>query len=251
MVDDAERVLHILAVEDDPTDQSWLLILLEQSTVCPYHISFAPTMNDAEVSLSVGEVDCVLLDLSLPDSWGLESLQRIIAADAEVPVVVVTGRDDDGLGLQAIEMGAHDYLNKAKVTGDAVLRAAQWAAARATALRSRQQTESPLSALAIPWATVNHEAKVTAANPALLDLLERDAGSVVGQPFAAIIEESFQAAVMRVLHAVISARSDGVAVPAKLETAAGRAVPRILTAVRVAEAKGPDSLLVVAAEPKA
>ena len=56
---------------------------------------------------------------------------------------------------------------------------------------------------------------------------------------------------MRVLHAVISARSDGVAVPAKLETAAGRAVPRILTAVRVAEAKGPDSLLVVAAEPKA
>ena len=48
MADDAERVLHILAVEDDPTDQSWLLILLEQSTVCPYHISFAPTMNDAE-----------------------------------------------------------------------------------------------------------------------------------------------------------------------------------------------------------
>jgi PAS domain S-box-containing protein len=250
MADADPDVLHLLAVEDDPTDQSWLMILLEQSSVCPYHISFAPTMGDAEVSLGVGEVDCVLLDLSLPDSWGLESLKRILAAAPEVPVVVITGSEGHGLGLQAIESGAHDYLNKAKVTGDAVLEAAQWAAARARALRARQRTESPLTALASPWVTVNHEAKVTAANTAMAELLGRDAADLVGRPFAALLEEPYQATVMRVLHTVISARSDAMAVPAKLEAADGAAAARIVTAVRVIEGRGPDSLLVVAAEPK-
>ncbi len=250
MADDGDGVLHILAVEDDPTDQSWLMILLEQSSVCPYHISFAPTMSDAEVSLSVGEVDCVLLDLSLPDSWGLESLKRILAADASVPVVVVTGRDDHGLGLQAIELGAHDYLNKAKVTGDAVLEAAQWATARAKALRARQKTESPLTALAGAWCTVNHEAKVTAVNPGLLALLDDVSTDVIDRPFASLLDETAQASVMRVLHMVISAKSDAMATPATLRASGGREVPVVLTAVRVVEKRGPDSLFIVAAEPK-
>lgn len=246
------KTLRLLAVEDDPTDQSWMMVLLEESTVCPYHISFVSSMADAEVSLTVGEVDAVLLDLSLPDSWGLESLKRVLSVAPNTPVVVLTGQDDQMLGLQAIEKGAHDYLVKGKTTGDAILRATRWAAARAGALEKRMpKTTSGLELIEAPWICVNNDATIQQVNPALLAALEHTEAEVLGSPMATFVAPQHLADTMRSLKAVISPGGPtSMAIPTRLLKADKNTLPRVLTAMRVTGLESPDYLFVVVTEPR-
>lgn len=246
------KTLRLLAVEDDPTDQSWMMVLLEESTVCPYHISFVSSMADAEVSLTVGEVDAVLLDLSLPDSWGLESLKRVLTVAPNTPIVVLTGQDDQMLGLQAIEKGAHDYLVKGKTTGDAILRACRWAAARAEALARRMpKATSAFELVEAPWMCVNSDATVSAVNPALLAVLQHTETEMLGSPVATFVSPQHLADTMRSLRAVISpGQPTSMAIPTRLVAADKTSLPRVLTAMRVTGLEGSDYLFVVVTEPR-
>lgn len=244
------KTLRLLAVEDDPADQSWMLVLLGEATLGPYHISFVPTMADAEMSLQVGEVDCVLLDLSLPDSWGVDSVKRIVSVAPRVPVVVITGSDDQTQGLQAIEKGAHDYLVKGKVTGDGILRAARWAAARAEAVRRRlPRADSLLDLVPAPWVTINDQAIVTLASPAFLRLVGQSESEVIGAPFATFIAMPQLADTMRNLHDVLTDGPDGLAIATRLVLPDKTVLTRVLTAVRVVNLDEPPYLLVAATEP--
>lgn len=245
------KTLRLLAVEDDPTDQSWMMTLLEESSVCPYHISFVSTMADAEVSLAVGEVDCILLDLSLPDSFGLESLKRVIQAAPTTPVVVLTGQDDQTLGLQAIEKGAHDYLVKGRISGDGILRATRWAAARTEALARRlPKATSVLELVEAPWVTVNGEAVISQASSAFLNMTGYVEAEVVGAPIATFVAPQHLADTMRSLRAVISGGPASIAIPTRLVGADKATLPRVLTAMRVTGIESPDYLFIVATEPR-
>lgn len=243
------KTLRLLAVEDDPADQSWMLVLLEEATLGPYHISFVPTMADAEMSLQVGEVDCVLLDLSLPDSWGVDSVKRILAVAPKVPVVVITGSDDQTQGLQAIEKGAHDYLVKGKVSGDGILRAARWAAARAEAVRRRlPRADSILDLVPAAWATVNDQAVITLASPAFLGLVGQTEAEAVGAPFATYLAVGHLPDTMRCLHQVLTDGPASLAIVTRLARPDGSVVPQVLTAVRVVTPDDPNYLLVALSE---
>ena len=248
------QTLRLLAVEDDPADQSWMMVLLEESSVCPYHISFVSTMADAEVSLTVGEVDCVLLDLSLPDSWGLESLKRTLAVAPSTPVVVITGQDDQQLGLQSIEKGAHDYLVKGKTTGDAILRAARWAAARSESLAHRSDpvpTGIGIDMVEAPWMCVTSDAAISDVNAALLSTLDQVEAEVLGAPVATFIAPQYLADTMRSLRSVISGGPPSMAIPSRLLRADKTTLPRVLTAMRVTGAGSSLAyLFVVVTEPR-
>lgn len=243
---DDQPTLRLLAVEDDPNDQSWLLALLEESTLCPYHISFAPTMADAEVSLTVGEVDCVLLDLSLPDSWGFESVERITRVAPHVPIVVVTGQDDKDLGIRAIEYGAHDYLSKGTLTGDGVLQSAKWAKARAA---SRGQGPGAMTRLTVPWLQVAKDTRITTASKALLDMMGYEEAAMVAQPVSSFVDEAFRPDFMRVCGTVLNGTSPAMALPAKLLHADGRSLPKIVTATMLGAGELGE-LVLLFAEPK-
>jgi CheY-like chemotaxis protein len=246
------KTIRLLAVEDDPADQSWMMVLLEESTVCPYHISFVSTMADAEVSLTVGEVDCVLLDLSLPDSWGLESLKRTLAAAPNTPVVVITGQDDQQLGLQSIEKGAHDYLVKGKTTGDAILRAARWASARADSLDKRMPKSSTtgIELIEAPWMCVTSDAAISEVNAGLLAALDQAETEVLGAPVATFIAPQYLADTMRSLRTVISGGPPSMAIPSRLMRADKTTLPRVLTAMRVTGTESLAYLFVVVTEPR-
>ena len=95
----AQAPLQLLGVEDDPTDATWLELMLSNATVCTYELQIVPTMADAQTALAFGTFDCVLLDLSLPDTDGMESVRRVIDVAPAVPVVVFTGTNDQELGL--------------------------------------------------------------------------------------------------------------------------------------------------------
>src|SRR5688572_428526 len=123
------RVLHI---EDDAGEAR----LLEE-TIRGLALSSrwegmrASTLEKGLQLIKRGGFDAVLLDLGLPDSQGLESLRAVRRLDPDVPVVVLTGLEDQEAALQALRDGAQDYLVKGRITGAALVRVLDHSIARA------------------------------------------------------------------------------------------------------------------------
>lgn len=165
-VDEVDPPLQLLVVEDNPTDRSWLVLMLEGADLCPHREAYAETLATAEVMLRDEAFDCVLLDLRLPDGDGVESVERVVGTAPDTPVVVFTGRTERDLGLAAIEAGAQDFLVKGQVTGNAILQAARWARVR-HGRRPRWGADGPtipLTALTAPWAWLGADLVVVATS---------------------------------------------------------------------------------------
>lgn len=107
----ATAQLRALIVEDSETDAAVLSRILRNSSVCPDAV-VATTLAGALDRLRREKFDIVLVDLQLPDSAGLVTVRGILNAAPHLPLVVVSGNDDDNLAHRAIEAGAQDYLVK-------------------------------------------------------------------------------------------------------------------------------------------
>lgn len=110
------RTLQILLVEDNPADAD----LLQETLAAlgePLQIAHRRRFQEAADYLRQGApADAVLLDLMLPDSSGLATLDSAVAAAPHLPIVVLTGLDDESLGLAAVQQGAQDYLVKCQTS---------------------------------------------------------------------------------------------------------------------------------------
>ena len=106
--------LSVLLVEDDRADA---LLVQELIADAALDIEFAwtPSVSDAERELKRNRPDCVLLDLNLPDATGIDALERIGKSDPAIPIVVLTGLNDEHFGISAVASGAQDYLVKGRV----------------------------------------------------------------------------------------------------------------------------------------
>ena len=99
----AERKIKVLIIEDNPGDVRLLQkILAEKNGVC-FDLVFADRLQTGLKSLSNGGIDVVLLDLELPDSRGLKTFNNVYAHHPTVPIVVLTGLDDEKIGLRAVK----------------------------------------------------------------------------------------------------------------------------------------------------
>lgn len=218
------EALEILLVEDDPTDARLLVELLQHTDVCVYGLRTVNTMADAERALVDEKVDVVLLDLSLPDSDGLRSVERVLSVAPKVPIVVLTGRDDYQLGLKAIEAGAQDFLVKGGVKGDTVLRCAQWAVARADA-GSRQREpgrweslERTVAAMAI----IDNELKVRAVNATFTTVTGFTESAIEGTPLTELIDVADIVDFVLDLRATLRGEAPVRLVDVRLRTKGGR-----------------------------
>ena len=133
---------RVLLVEDDPGDAFLVRELLAE--VDPQlQIVVAESVADVLTKGLLSGCDCVLLDLNLPGSDGLDGLRSILNADGGAAVCVLTGLDDEKLGMAAVAAGAQDYLVKGKVDGQVLIRAVRYAAERrraeASLLRLREE----------------------------------------------------------------------------------------------------------------
>ncbi len=105
--------VNILLVDDDPQDRRLVKVILGKSpSPGQYGVETAGTLSDAAQCLTHGAYDIVLLDLNLPDSSGIDTVQRAREVNPDVSIVVLTGLDDEETGLEAIRKGAEDYLVK-------------------------------------------------------------------------------------------------------------------------------------------
>lgn len=121
---------NVLFVEDDAGYANILKRRLLDTDNPPFHIRHVQRLGPALDLLAAGNMDVILLDLSLPDSQGLNTLIRVHERAPEVPVVISTGLDDEFTGIEAVRYGAEDYLVKGHVNGKAVSRVLRYAIER-------------------------------------------------------------------------------------------------------------------------
>jgi signal transduction histidine kinase len=132
------EALQVLLVEDNAADALLVREMFSKEKAGSFELTHLLRMSDAVVHLAKGGVDVVLLDLGLPDGHGLETVRRAHTAAPGVPVIVLTGLDDDALAAAAMAEGAQDYLIKGQIESRALPRALRHAIER---YRMQRETE--------------------------------------------------------------------------------------------------------------
>jgi len=124
------EILHILVVEDNPADADFIREMLPPSGPLQFRVEPVARLSKALARLERRGIDLVLLDLGLPDSQGLETFYALRKAAPGIPVIVLSGNDDQELAIAAVRDGAQDYLVKGRIDGDLLVRAARYALER-------------------------------------------------------------------------------------------------------------------------
>ncbi|MEV4349431.1 fused response regulator/phosphatase [Actinoplanes sp. NPDC049596] len=128
--------LRILLVEDDEGDAFLVRELLDEAEA-PFDLRVATSLREARGMLR--GVQCVLLDLGLPDAEGIDGLRKLLAVAGSAAVCVLTGRSDEHLGVAAVAEGAQDYLVKGQVDGVLLTRSLRYAVERKRADENTQR----------------------------------------------------------------------------------------------------------------
>jgi diguanylate cyclase (GGDEF)-like protein len=122
--------MKLLLVEDNPADAEFLAASLRRQRAGDIELINVQTLAEATAQLGLEKFDVVLLDLHLPDGSGLQCLDSIQAVDNEIPIVVLSGQDDEEFAVSILNKGAQDYLVKWEGQGRTILRSIRYAIER-------------------------------------------------------------------------------------------------------------------------
>ncbi len=122
-----EKTFRILQIEDNPAYARLVELMLEKTQRYQCHLVHVRSLDDAVDRLQEQAFDVVLLDLSLPDSEGLVTLERTYNAAPELPIILLTASKDDDVSLQAVQFGAQDYLVKGEFNAELLIRVISYA----------------------------------------------------------------------------------------------------------------------------
>jgi PAS domain S-box-containing protein len=145
--DTSGRPVAILLVEDNPGDARLLEWYLSKPGTGDFQVKRAERLSDALRELAATRFDLVLLDLSLPDSAGLDTVRSARRAAGMTPIVVMTGLDDEETALAALRDGAQDYLVKGKFNNRELTRSLHYAIERERVEQALRQTKEALEAI--------------------------------------------------------------------------------------------------------
>jgi signal transduction histidine kinase len=172
------EIKTILLIEDNAADARLLREMFNEPDSCRVEFTHVDCMSAAEKYLSEHTADSILLDLGLPDSQGLAAIRRAHAAAPRVPLVVLTGFDDESLAEQALQEGAQDYLIKGQIERRGLLRALRYATERKRLERLKDEFVS----------TVSHELRTPLTSIAgSLGLLVGNAVGKLPEPMARLL----------------------------------------------------------------
>jgi len=128
----------LLLVEDNPADADLIKEYLEEDQNFNYTVIEAGTLTEALGLLAQKSIDVVLLDLSLPDSSGLDTVRTLLVDFPQIVLVVLTGLKDHQIALQAVRFGAQDYLEKDQLTPLLLHRSVSYAIERKKAYQEKR-----------------------------------------------------------------------------------------------------------------
>ncbi|HVU35184.1 MAG TPA: PAS domain S-box protein [Opitutaceae bacterium] len=122
--------MRLLLVEDNPADVRLVRELLAETPERAFELVAANRLDAALEHLRCESFDTVLLDLGLPDSQGMRTLERTLEVNRSIPIVVLTGLDDDRFAVEVVRAGAQDYLVKGRFDADLLFRTIRYAIER-------------------------------------------------------------------------------------------------------------------------
>lgn len=136
-----EKHSKLLLIEDNPGDARLVEILLEESDFKNFTLLNHITLGEGMAAIEKEDFDVVMLDLSLPDSRGFETLQQLITRFPDVNVIVMTGFSDKMLGLNAVKAGAQDFLMKGGFDADMLSKTLRYSIERKNVLRKLAESQ--------------------------------------------------------------------------------------------------------------
>ncbi len=187
------KTIQILLFEDNAADADLVAEYLDLSKL-NFTITVAKRLADGLQHLKNNHYDIILLDLSLPDSQGTQTLQTVIDASSEEVIIVLTGADDEELSLEALQVGAQDYLFKDRLSGEVLRRSIRYAIERSNLLRRLEAHNAEIlyreallrrifDANTDSMLILSREYEIKFLNPAAAQLLEADPKKLVGEIF--------------------------------------------------------------------
>jgi len=126
----SEKPLNLLLVEDNPGDARLFKEYLKSPDPNAFHLDLDSSVKACLSRLDHTPMDLILLDLNLPDGTGLDTLQQVHGAKPEIPIIILTGNQDNSLAIESLKNGAQDYLIKDKIDGDLLSRSVHYAVER-------------------------------------------------------------------------------------------------------------------------
>ena len=163
--------IKVLLMEDDDKDAELLKHMLNQASaedreqetnfIPPFYLQRASRLDEGLRRLQTGDIDLILLDLSLPDSHGLDTFTRVRTQAPKVAVIVLSGQDDEDAAIKTMRAGAQDYLVKGRVDRGLLARAIRYAVERKraeeTIRRAKEEAEHASNAKGQFLSRMSHE----------------------------------------------------------------------------------------------
>ena len=183
--------IRVLLVEDSRSDAELFGIYLEQVRSADYLVVVAETLAEGLALVRSRPIDIVLADLNLPDSFGIDTCRKLHQAAPSVPIIVLTGLDDEEKSLEAMQVGAQDYLVKGEIDGNVLSRAIRYSIERQRVGDLQRQSDDRMRLIteqlpAVLW-TTDTDLRITPPSTEFL-LNEGGSESPVGKSLSDFFE---------------------------------------------------------------
>src|SRR4030043_1448587 len=188
------RKIAVLLIEDSIDDAELIKRKLEKSTDTKFQVMLARKLEDGLEQAEKNQPDLILSDLGLPDSHGLDTVTKILLAVPRIPLVVLSGFDDEATAIKAVQSGAQDYLVKGQLESLQLERALAYSIERAQLqMELEQHTQEIINIQknlhkileknADAIIVVSEDKRIMFTNPAVDPLLGYSQKELIDQPF--------------------------------------------------------------------
>jgi two-component system cell cycle response regulator len=186
------QTIRVLLVEDNPGDARLMREILSEEG-CRFQVHPVTTLKAACDWVAVDACDVVLLDLSLPDSYGFDTITGMREAAPTLPIIVLTGYDDADFAVSAVEAGTQDFLVKGQFESATIRRTIRYAITRRTLEERLKLSEERLKGI-IDLAhdaivVVGEDQRIGLFNPAAERMFGYGAADMLGQPLSRLLPE--------------------------------------------------------------
>ena len=151
------EVIKILLVEDDLGDAELIQEIFQEEKTARFEITHVDRVSEAIKLLEENDFDLVLLDLSLPDSTGIDTFRKVQLKTTDLPIVLLTELDNETLALKLVQEGAQDYLVKGQINSKVLIKSIRYAIERHNKNVEYTITESEKEILTLVAEGKSHE----------------------------------------------------------------------------------------------
>jgi PAS domain S-box-containing protein len=193
--------IKILIIEDNSADARLFKEILSEFNSSSYILENASRLSEGLKKILNNKFDIVILDLNLPDSFGIESILKVVSANRSIPIIVLTGTDDLELAVKSLNAGAEDYLIKGQFDYNSLERSLRYSIERKRIEDEKNQFKKKLIESVNQWTStfdaiedaisvVNLDGEILRANKTMCKIFNMGFKELIGQSCRKLMNNS-------------------------------------------------------------